>query len=83
MGTNKLIDKLEKYINLSEKKRHKKHDKLQKIIHELEEKKSRLEQKALDERKIDASSSRYRNLNRKILVISNLISKANRKDLAD
>jgi len=83
MGTTKLVEKLEKYFDKSEKKQRKKHDKLLKIIHELEEKKSRLERKAQKERGIDATSSHYQVLERKLLVISNLISKAKQKDLAD
>jgi len=83
MGTTKLVEKLDKFFDLTEKKQRKKHDKLLKIIHELEEKKSRLEQKAQKERSIDVSSSRYQALERKLLVISRLISKAKQKDLAD
>jgi len=83
MDTTKLVDKLESFFDLSEKKQRKKHDKLLKIIHELEEKKSRLEQKVQNEREIDAGSSRYQDLQRKLLVVSNLISKAKQKDLAD
>ena len=83
MGTTKLVGKLEKYFNLTEKKQRKKHDKLLKIIHELEEKKSSLEQKAQREREIDATSSRYQDLERELQVISGLISKARQKYLAD
>jgi hypothetical protein len=83
MDTTKLIDKLENFFDLSEKKQCKKHDKLMKIIHELEEKKSRLEQRLQNEREIDAGSSRYQGLQRKLVVVSNLISKAKQKDLAD
>ena len=83
MDTTKLVEKLENFFDLSESKQRKKHDKLLKIIHELEEKKSRLEKKAQKEREIDASSSRYQALERKLLVISKLIGKARQKDLAD
>jgi len=83
MDTTKLVDKLESFFDLSEKKQRKKHDKLLKIIHELEEKKSRLEQKVQNEQEIDAGSSRYQDMQRKLLVVSNLISKAKQKDLAD
>ena len=83
MGTSELVEKLEKFFDKSKKKQHKKHDKLLKIIHELEKKKPRLEQEAQKEREIDATSNRYQDLERKLLVISSLISKAKQKDLAD
>lgn len=83
MGTTKLVEKLEKFFDLSQSKQRKKHDKLLKIIHELEEKKSRLENKAEKEREIDATGSNYQDLEQKLLVITKLISKAKQKDLAD
>lgn len=83
MGTTKLVEKLEKFFDLSEEKQRKKHDKLRKIIHELEDRKSRLEQKVQKEREIDASSSRYQALKRKLQVISKLISMAEEKNLTD
>ena len=83
MGTTKLVEKLEKFFDLSEEKQRKKHDKLRKIIHELEDRKSRLEQKVQKEREIDASSSRYQALKRKLQVISKLISMAEQKNLTD
>jgi len=82
MGTTKLIENLEKYFDLSKKEQREKHDKLQKIIHSLEKKKSTLEKKVQKERKINATSSHYQGLERKLLVISRLISKAKKKDLA-
>jgi predicted RNase H-like nuclease (RuvC/YqgF family) len=83
MGTNKLVGKLEKYFDLSKKKQRKKHDKLLKIIGKLQEEQSRLEQEVQKEREIDAASSRYQDLERELLVISGLISKAKQKDLTD
>jgi len=83
MDTNKLVEKLEKYFDLSKKKQRKKHDKLLKIINKLEKQKSRLEQEAQEEREIDAASSRYQELERELQVISGLISKAKQKDLTD
>ena len=82
MGTTKLIEKLEKFFDLSEKKQREKHEKLQEIIHKLEKKKSALEKKLQKERKINATSSRYQGLERKLLVITRLINKAKQKDLA-
>lgn len=83
MGTAKLVEKLEIFFGLPERKQRKKHDKLLNIIHRLEKKKSRLEQKAQKEIEIDASGKRYQDLERELLVISELISKAGKKDLAD
>ena len=80
MDTSKLIDKLENFFDLSKKKQRKKHDKLVKIIHKLEKKKSRLEHKARKEKEIDAASSRYHDLERELQVISKLISKAEQRD---
>jgi hypothetical protein len=81
MDTSELVEKLEKFFDLSEGKQHKKHDKLMKIIRKLEKKKSRLEHKAKKEREIDATSSRYQDLERELLVISKLIIKAEQKNL--
>ena len=83
MGTNKLVEKLEDFFDLSKKKQRKKHDKLLKIINKLERKKFRLERKAQKEREFDSTSSRYQELERELLVISRLISKAKQKDLVD
>lgn len=83
MGTAKLIDKLEKFFDLSEKKQRKKHDKYLKIIRKLEKKKLKIEQQEQRERDIDATSHRYRDLKRELLVISSLISKAKRLDPGD
>jgi hypothetical protein len=81
MGTNKLLEKLEDFFDLTENKQRKKHHRLVKIIHELEEKQSRLEQTALIEREIDASSSRSQDLERELVVVSGLICKAKKKSL--
>ena len=81
MDTSELVEKLEKFFDLTEKKQRKKHDKLMKIIRKLEKKKFRLEHKAQKERVIDATSSRYQDLERELLVISKLISKAEQKNL--
>jgi hypothetical protein len=83
MGTSKLVEKLEKFFDLSKEKQHKKHEKLLKIINKLEKKKSRLEQKAQREGASDAASSGYQDLERELQVISSLISKAKQKDLTD
>jgi len=81
MDTSELVEKLEKFFDLPEAKQRKKHDKLMKIIRKLEKKKSRLEHKSQKEREIDATSSRYQDLERELLVISKLICKAEQKNL--
>jgi len=83
MSTTKLVEKLEKFFDLSIEKQHKKHEKLLKIINKLEEKKSRLEQKTRNEGASDATSSDYQDLERELQVISSLISKAKQMDLTD
>ena len=83
MGTSKLVEKLEKFFDLSKETQHKKHEKLLKIINKLEKKKSRLEQKAQKEGARDTASSDYQDLERELQVISSLISKAKQKDLID
>jgi len=83
MGTAKLVDKLEKYFDLSGKQQRKKHDKYLKVIRKLEKKKLKLEQKAQREKVIDSTSRRYQDLMRELLVISRLISKAKQQDLDD
>ena len=83
MGTSKLVEKLEKFFDLSKEKQQKKHEKLLKIINKLEKKKSRLEQKAQQEGVIDSTSSGYQDLERELQVISSLISKARQNDLID
>jgi len=83
MGTSKLVEKMEKFFDLSKEKQQKKHEKLLKIIHKLEKKKSRLELQAQQEGVIDATSSGYQDLERELQVISSLISKARQKDLID
>lgn len=79
MNTNKLVNRLESYFDLSKKKQRKKHDKLLEIIDVLEKKKSRLLRKARKEREADPEGSRYQELQRELQVISGLISKANKK----
>jgi vacuolar-type H+-ATPase subunit H len=83
MGTAKLVDKLEKYFDLSKKKQRKKHDKYREIISQLEKKKLKLKQKILREKDADVSDSRRRALKREFQVVSKLIRKAKRLDLDD
>ena len=83
MGTSKLISKLEKYFDLSKNKQQEKHDKLLKIIAKLENKKSRLEVEVMEESKTDDTSTRYHDLSKELIVLSELIKKAKKKALSD
>jgi uncharacterized protein YaaR (DUF327 family) len=79
MGTAKLIGKLEKFFDLSEKKQDKKHYKLLKIIDKLEKKQDRLQA----EMEHEPNSKRFNDLIRKFDVISELIRKAKLKEISD
>ena len=83
MGTSKLIGKLEQFFDLSKNKQQEKHDKLLKIIAKLENKKSRLEVEVIEESKTDDTSTRYHDLSKELLVLSELIKKAKKKALSD
>ena len=83
MGTSKLIGKLEKFFDLSKNKQQEKRDKLLKIIAKLENKKSRLEVEVIEESKTDDTSTRYHDLSKELIVLSELIKKAKKKALSD
>ena len=83
MDTNELVEKLDAFFDLSKKKKRKKHKKLLKIVQKLEEQKSRLELEVVEESKRDDTSDRYRELSQELKVISKLIRKAKKQDLAE
>ncbi|MCP3933418.1 MAG: hypothetical protein GY705_30480 [Bacteroidetes bacterium] len=83
MGTNKLQEKLNHFFGLSEKKQSKKHEKLVKIINKLEEKKSSLEKKMIVQSRIDETAVNYHDMRDELNVISKLIKKAKKKNIAD
>ena len=83
MDTNELVEKLNAFFDLSKKKKRKKHKKLLKIVQKLEEQKSRLELEVVEESKRDDTSDRYRELSQELKVISKLIKKAKKQDLAE
>jgi len=83
MDTAKLVEKLEKFFDLSKKKQLKKHDKYMEVIRKLEKKKFQLEQKAQKGRVNDATGRPNQALMRELQVISRLIDKAKQQDLAD
>jgi len=82
MGINKLLHKLDDFLDLSKQKQEKKHNKLLKIIKKLEAKKLELEQEVIDESKVDDTSDKYRELSKKLNVVSKLIRKAKKHDMA-
>ena len=83
MDTNEFVDKVEGFFDLSKKKKKKKHKKLLKIIKKLEAKRSDLELEVIEESKKDDTSSRYHELRQELKVVSKLIKKAKKQDLAD
>ena len=83
MNTNKLLKKVNDFFDLSHKKQKKKHDKLLKLINKLQEKKSSLEEKIFIEGKLDDTSTRFLDLKSELKVISKLIKKAKKLDVAD
>ncbi len=82
MGINKLLHKLDDFLDLSKQKQEKKHNKLLKIIKKLEAKKLELEQEVIDESKVDDTSDKYQELSKKLNVVSQLIRKAKKHDMA-
>ena len=83
MSTNKLLDRLEGFFDLSVQKQQKKHHKLLKIIRKLEEKKSKLEAQLIEAGREDDTSSRYHELDTELKVITKLIKKAKKHDMLD
>jgi len=83
MGINKLWHKLDDFLDLSKQKQEKKHNKLLNIITKLEAKKLELEQEVIDESKVDDTSNKYLELSKKLNVVSNLIRKAKKHDIAN
>jgi len=82
MGINKLLHKLDDFLDLSKQKQEKKHKKLLKIVKKLEAKKLELEQEVIDESKVDDTSDKYQELSNKLNVVSKLIRKAKKHDIA-
>jgi uncharacterized protein Yka (UPF0111/DUF47 family) len=83
MGTAKLVEKLEKFFDLSEKKQDKKHHKLLKIVDKLEQKQDKLHREVTQEGRTSPHSERYHELARELDVISGLIQKAKQKESSE
>lgn len=80
MSTNKLLEKLDRFFDLSAQKQEKKHHKLLKIIDKLEAKRTALEEELIDAAKADDTSSEYHELRKEVKVVSNLIKRAKKHD---
>lgn len=78
MNLSKYMNKLEEFLGLSEKKKKKKKDHLQKIIGKLEGKKSNLKKKLKDEARKSPSSSKVNKLCQEFKVVTKLLKKANK-----
>ena len=80
MSTNKLLEKVESYFDLSAQKREKKHHKLLKIIRKLEAKRDAIEVELIKAGKEDDTSARFQELDTELKVILKLIKKAKKHD---
>ncbi len=76
MNIKESMQKLDEYFDLSKKKQNEKHDKLLKIINNLEQKKSELKAVMIIESEKDETSEEFYNLKKELKVISKLLKKA-------
>ena len=76
MNIKESMQKLDEYFDLSKKKQNEKHDKLVKIINNLEQKKSELKAVMIIESEKDETSEEFYNLKKELKVISKLLKKA-------
>lgn len=83
MSSNKLMDKLEDYFDLSKKKQRKKKDKLLKIISKLEDKKAALKIEAARERRENSDGKASSDLCAEYKVVAKLLKKAKKHSLAE
>lgn len=83
MKIKKIMQKLDEYFDLSKKKQNEKHDKLLKIINNLEQKKSELKAERVLESERDDTSEEFHNLQKEIKVISKLLKKAKQHNAPD
>ena len=78
MQIKKIMQKLDDYFSLSTIKQNEKHDKLLKIINNLEQKKSELKAEMMLESEKDNTSEEFYKLQKKLKVVSKLLKKAKR-----
>ncbi len=76
MRIKKIMQKLDDYFSLSTIKQNEKHDKLLKIINNLEQKKAELKPEMMLESEKDNTSEEFYKLQKKLKVVSKLLKKA-------
>ena len=76
MQIKKIMQKLDDYFSLSTIKQNEKHDKLLKIINNLEQKKAELKPEMMLESEKDNTSEEFYKLQKKLKVVSKLLKKA-------
>jgi len=76
MNIKKIMKKLDNYFDLSKTNQKEKHDKLLKIIDNLEQKKSELKAVMVIESEIDETSEKFHDLQKELEVIAKLLKKA-------
>ena len=80
MNIKEVMQKLDDYFNLSNKKQKEKHDKLLQIITRLEQNKSELKTEMIIESEKDNTSEEFHDLQKELKVISRLLKKARQHD---
>ena len=80
MNIKEVMQKLDDYFDLSNKKQKEKHDKLLQIITRLEQKKSELKSEMIIESEKDTTSEEFHDLQKELKVISRLLKKARQND---
>ena len=80
MNIKEVMQKLDDYFNLLNKKQKEKHDKLLQIITRLEQNKSELKTEMIIESEKDNTSEEFHDLQKELKVISRLLKKARQND---
>jgi coenzyme F420-reducing hydrogenase delta subunit len=80
MNIKEVMQKLDDYFDLSNKKQKEKHDKLLQIIARLEQKKSELKTEMIIESEKDNTSEEFHDLQKELKVIARLLKKARQND---
>ena len=83
MRIKKMMQKLDDYFSLSKIKQNEKHDKLLKIIDNLQQKKSELKAEMINESEKDDTSEEFYKLQKKLKVISKLLKKAKQHNASE
>ncbi|MDT8281261.1 MAG: hypothetical protein RQ982_00465 [Gammaproteobacteria bacterium] len=83
MNIKKIMQKLDNYFDLSKAKQSEKHDKLLKIIDNLQQKKSELKAVMMIESEIDETSEKFHDLKKELEVITKLLKKARHQNVPE